>query len=187
MDATGLIIKEHRLIGRVADAFESYVNQVNQQVDPIDRHDLGRFVTFFREYADLGHHEKEESLLLPALVESGLSWDDGVISAIRHEHNQERYLMRTLKQAAMQKDLWSQEDHRHLLSLGRTFIEFLRQHAKKEEEQVLPLLEARLSARAAEHLSEQLEHFDEVWAASGESTWLKALAQELITRYARQA
>lgn len=186
MDATDLIVKEHRLIGRVADAFASYIDRISRGAEPIDRHDLGRFVIFFREYADLGHHEKEESLLLPALVESGLNWDDGLIADIRHEHNQERYLMRTLKQAALQKDLWSREDYRHLVSVARTFIEFLRRHAKKEEEQLLPRLSERLQPQAARHLCEELEHFDETWAASGEFTWLKALAQDLIARYAHQ-
>lgn len=187
MLAIDLIVKEHRLIGRVADAFEFYIEQLGGEVEPFKRHDLGRFVTFFREYADLGHHEKEENLLLPALVESGLSWDSGLIADLRHEHNQERYLMRTLRQAALQKDLWSREDHRHLVSVARTFIDFVRRHAQKEEEQLLPLLRDRLSPDGSKRLGEELERFDEGWATSGEAKWLRALAQELIARYAASA
>ncbi len=184
MEAADAIYKEHRLIARVLDALEVYIGQLETAGDAADRHDLARFVTFFREFADLGHHEKEENVVFPEMVRAGYSWDDGLLSDIRSEHNQERYLMRSLRHASLQKDLWSSEDLRHLVSIARTFIEFQRAHMAKEDTDLLPVLRDKLPAAVKKELAQRLGHFDEVWADSGESAWLRGLARDLVERYA---
>jgi len=181
--AADCIYKEHRLIARVLDALEVYVDQLERAGDATDRHDLARFVTFFREFADLGHHEKEENVVFPEMVRAGFSWDDGILSDLRQEHNQERYLMRTLRHASLQKDLWSSEDLRHLVSVGRTFIEFQRAHMAKEDAELLPDLRNGLPEAVEKEMAKRLTRFDEVWADSGESAWLRGLGQDLVDRY----
>ncbi len=183
MKAADLVYKEHRLIARVLDALEVYVDQLEEAGDATDRHDLARFVTFFREFADLGHHEKEENIVFPEMVRAGFSWDDGILSDLRQEHNQERYLMRTLRHASLQKDLWSSEDLRHLVSVARTFIEFQRAHMAREDAELLPVLRDRLPEAVEQELVKRLKRFDEVWADSGESAWLRGLGQDLVERY----
>ncbi len=183
LNAADLINKEHRLIARVLDALEVYVAGLESAGDAADRHDLARFVTFFREFADLGHHEKEENVLFPELVRAGYSWDDGLLSRIRKEHNQERYLMRTLRHASLQKNLWSTEDLRHLVSLARTFIEFQRAHIATEDKEILPVVR-ELPDNVQHQLSERLERFGDAWADGGEDAWLRGLAQDLVERYA---
>lgn len=171
------------MITRVLDALEVYVAGLESAGDGADRHDLARFVTFFREFADLGHHEKEENVLFPEMVRAGWSWDDGLLSDLRKEHNQERYLMRTLRHASLQKDLWSSEDLRHLVSVARTFIEFQRAHMAREDEELLPVVR-KLPDDVQQMISERLTHFDEAWADGGEGAWLRGLAQDLVERYA---
>ena len=183
MNAAELIYKEHRLIARVLDALEAYVAELEKAGDATDRHDLARFVSFFREFADLGHHEKEENVLFPEMVRAGWSWDDGLLSELRKEHNQERYLMRTLRHASLQKNLWSSEDLRHLVSVTRTFIEFQRAHMAKEDKELLPVVR-ELPESVNEQIAARLKHFDESWADGGEGAWLRGLAQDLVERYA---
>ena len=141
-------------------------------------------MTFFREFADLGHHEKEESVLFPGMVRAGWDWDSGILSEMRHEHDQGRYLMRTLRHASLQKNLWSGEDQRHLVSVARTFIEFQRAHMAKEDTELLPAVREKLPSEAQQEIGKRLKRFDQVWAESGESAWLRGLAQDLVERYA---
>jgi hemerythrin-like domain-containing protein len=122
-------------------------------------------------------------VLFPELVRAGYSWDDGLLSRIRQEHNQERYLMRTLRHASLQKTLWSSEDLRHLVSLARTFIEFQRAHIAIEDKEILPVLR-ELPDNVQQQLSERLERFSAAWADGGEDAWLRGLAQDLVERYA---
>lgn len=178
------LVREHRLMSRVLDAFEEYVDRLERHAD-VERHDLARFVTFFREFADLGHHEKEEGVVFPALVKAGFDWDDGLVAEIRREHNQERYLMRSLRHAALQKDTWSREDERHMVSIARTFIDFERAHVQKENETLLPALRSGVAPEVASEVGHRLEHFDERWSEHGELPWLRTLANDLIAEYPR--
>ncbi len=182
MHAVDNLVREHRLVSRVLDAFDEFVGRLERGV-AIERHDLSRFVTFFREYADLGHHEKEEGIVFPALVNAGFGWDEGLVAEIRGEHNQERYLMRSLRHAALQKDGWSREDERHLISIARTFIDFERAHVAKENETLIPALRSQLAPDVASDVGRRLERFDQGWSEHGELPWLQRLADELIEQY----
>lgn len=175
--------QEHELLARVVDALELFVSHVEQGAH-VERQDLVRFVTFFREFSDLGHHEKEESILIPAMVRSGCGWDDGPIAEIRKEHDHERYLMRSLRQVALQKDPWSEEARRRLINVSNGFIEFLRAHMLLEDRELLPKASVCLSAEAAAEVAGRLEAFDSAWDAKGELAWLRELAAELTERYA---
>lgn len=180
------LAREHRQIARVYDAFEAFVARIEQGED-VDRQDLARFVTFFREFVDLGHHEKEEGILIPALVEAGLGWDEGLIAGIRRDHDQERYLMRSLRHAAMKRDGWSTEDKRHLVSIARTLIDFGRAHVRMEDEGLFPALRSELTPDVAGEVARRLARFDENWSEHGELGWLRKLASELTAHYSAAA
>ena len=67
------LVDEHRVIRRAVDALDGFVDQL-ERGSTADLRDLGRFVCFFREFAELVHHDKEEHLLFPALAKES---DDG--------------------------------------------------------------------------------------------------------------
>lgn len=174
--------EEHRLITRVVNAFERYIDAMESDAD-VTRQDLSRFVGFFREFGDLGHHEKEEGILIPAMVRNGCSWDDGPVEKVRKEHHHERYLMRSLRHAALQKDPWSSDARQRVVSTSRLYIQFMRDHVRLEEEQMFPRARQCLPAEVAEELVRRFERFDEEWNESGELSWLRELAEELVARY----
>jgi hemerythrin-like domain-containing protein len=151
----------------------------------VDRADLERFVTFFREFVDLGHHDKEETILVPALVRHGFHWDDGPVAWMRREHDQERYLMRSLRHAALQKASWSEEARRHWLIVAREFISFLRSHTAREEQQLFPEAARRLPDTAKQALARDFEALDAQRVGDAPPAPLRALGAELTSRYAR--
>ena len=179
MEALQLLLQEHRLIAQMTDALERYVARVEQDEDPA-RHELGLLVTFFREFADMVHHEKEESILIPALVRSGMSWDWGPVDEIRKEHNLERYLMQSLRHASLQAKAWTPPDRRHLVDVARSFIEFLRDHMTKEERVLFPAIRSRLSDSARDDLAQRLERFDKAREAAGDAEIVRQLTRELL-------
>jgi hemerythrin-like domain-containing protein len=175
-------IEEHQLIDRVVSAFERYVDAIDREGD-VTRDDLARFVSFFREYGDLGHHEKEEGILIPAMVRNGCAWDDGPVEQVRKEHHHERYLMRSLRHAALQKDPWSRDARRRIVSTARLYIQFMRDHVRLEEETLFPQARKCLPPEALDEIVRRFERFDQEWDESGELTWLKELADDLVRRY----
>jgi hemerythrin-like domain-containing protein len=181
MKAVESLIREHQVIGRLADALEVY-DVYTKQGRPPDALDLGRFATAFSDFAERVHHEKEESILLPALVHHGVHWDDGALPAVRRDHRQESYLIDVLRQAGERAGSWNHEDRRHIAASAQALVEFQRKHHALEGSELFPLLAARLDATALAQLQSSLEKFDR----EHEALCADALAhaEELIARYA---
>lgn len=168
---------EHRLILRVTDAFERYLHDFPVDT-PESRQDLQRFVVFFREYADLIHHEKEESILLPAMVYAGCDWEGHDLKQVRDDHKQERYLMRSLRQTAAQRGLWTGEDLRHLNAVGQELVDFQRAHMERETVLLYPAARVHIVGEHAEKMQEALDDFERI--RGDRDNWLVELAEELI-------
>lgn len=182
VDAIDLLVREHDLIRRMVDVLERYVVLVDSGAEQA-RHELVLLVTFFREYVDLSHHEKEESIVIPALVQAGMSWDFGPIEEVRQDHNLERYLTQALRHASLQVKTWSVHDRKHLVDVARSFLDFLRNHMIKEEQLLFPAMRERLAADALEELTQRLCRFEEAREARGDAEITRRLAQELLERF----
>jgi hemerythrin-like domain-containing protein len=182
LDALQSLAREHRLIRQTLDAFEVYAGYVEADV-PVDPMDLSRFIAFFEGFADLHHHDKEETLLFPALVTAGLDWNGELLARLRREHELERCLMRSLEHTALQCDAWTADDRRNFLSLARGVIAFQRDHMRFETTDVFSRAERVLSKGARERLSRDMHRFDEV--AEPGNGLLCALAESLKRRYVR--
>lgn len=159
MKAVESLIREHQVIGRLADALEAYALQTKQGRPP-DAADLGRFAAAFADFAERIHHEKEENILLPALVRHGVHWEDGALAAVRREHRQESYLIDVLHQAGERAGSWNHEDRRHIAASAQALVDFQRQHHALESSELFPLLSTRLDATALAELQSALEKFD---------------------------
>lgn len=181
MSAVETLFLEHRLIERVVLALEHWGHTVSCDTEQ-NRNDLLRFVTFFREFADLSHHEKEEQFLLPALAEAGLNWDDGILLQLRKEHDFERHLLQTLRHLALQMGVWSADDCRKVTDISGRFVKFMRNHIALEDKQLHHLVEERLSATHLARLETRMHGFDEKREVSGEMALLTSLGEDLAGR-----
>ncbi len=183
MSAIEKLFDEHRLIERVVDAMEAFTSTVQADCEH-GRCELMRLVTFFREFADLIHHEKEEEFLMPALSKSGVEWDAGIMLQIRKEHEFERHLLQTLRHSALQQGRWSADDCRRVNEISTSFVQFMRGHIAKEDRQLLPIVRERLTGPLHDELDAQMERFDAKREASGEVLMLVELGESLAGRYA---
>jgi hemerythrin-like domain-containing protein len=183
-DPIGSLELEHAVIGGVVEALTRYADRLARD-GGAPRDDLDRFVTFFREFADFRHHDAEESILLPALARAGLAWDSEPIAAIRRDHDQERYLVRVLRHAALQSSAWSDEARRHVAAVATELASFLRAHIAREERLVYPAARARLGREALATLARDLGRFERS-TAPGVRAELLRTAAELTARYQDQ-
>ncbi len=167
MNAVERLFEEHVVILRVLAALEGFVNRL-QIEDGDSRTELVHLMAFFREFADLLHHEKEESVLLPALVDAGLRWDDGVIAEVRKDHELERQMLQSLRHCALQSTPWSIMDRQRVVDVGHRYVEFMRRHITNENENLRPLITSSLKADALRQLNERLDRFDARIEGSGE-------------------
>ena len=175
---------EHRELTRMLAVLESMAEGVAAGAT-MDRDDLDVVMDYFREVGDMSHHDKEETLLVPALVRHNMDWFHGPLAELRRDHRQERYLMRSLRHAARQTRDWSEEDKRHFVSVARAYIDFMRAHFTKENEQWFVEAARRLPPEEQAALLRSFEKFDADMQALPDFAALKARALSLLDKYGK--
>lgn len=178
------LITEHQVITRSSDALIGYAHCLEHgDGSEADAGDLRSFASFFREFADELHHEKEENVLLPALARQGFAWNEGVLADVRLEHEHERYLIDVLCQASERAPDWNREDRRRIVCTALALAEFQRAHLKRENEELFPEVTRRLSREALLQLRGELSSFDERPHHRARSSELVELSARLVQRY----
>ena len=183
MDAIEMLMGEHRIIERVLDGLVGFTGEV-QRKGSTEKEELGRFVRFFREFADAGHHGKEEDILFAAMVEHGFPRDGGPIAVMLHEHDQGRGLVRILRDRVEQAEPWTDADRREAASVAEGFAEMLRGHIHKEDAVLYPMAEQHLPGDALAAVGEACERYASDAGHAGKHEALHALADDLIRRHA---
>ena len=183
MDAIEMLMTEHRMIERVLDGLVGFAEEV-QRKGATEKAELGRFVTFAREFADACHHNKEEDILFAAMVEHGFPRNGGPIAVMLHEHDQGRGLVRILRDRAEQPASWSDEDRKEIAEVSRGFADMLRAHIHKEDAILYPMAEQHLPSDALAAVGERCEAYEADPSRAGRHEALHALAEELIRRHA---
>lgn len=158
-DPLASLIDEHRTIAHACRILDGWATAAEEQV-ALDRHALRLLITFLSEFVGLIHHEKEETVLMPALLAVGLDWGDPPISTLRQEHDHERYLIDSLRHLALQLDEWSDYAQQHFVSVAREFVRFQVSHMDTENRKLYPLVRSRLSPELQRRLRRDLQHFD---------------------------
>jgi hemerythrin-like domain-containing protein len=195
MSALLSLTEEHQTISGLLGALHTYAMRLRSgaTVDPLD---LGRFAEVLRELVDYRHHEKEEGILMPLLARNGFEWSTGLLAELRHEHGHLRHLIDVLCQAAAKDSVGSPEQCRQIVDVALAFVEYKREHIRKEDEVLFTAVVERLDARSLEQLGAELARFDRATAAvapAGAVAPFEAmrdpngpiatLASELVQRY----
>jgi hemerythrin-like domain-containing protein len=181
MDAIETLMNEHRTIERVLDALTGFADEL-QRTGTTEKDELGRFVTFVREYADAFHHGKEEAVLFEAMIEAGFPREGGPVAVMLHEHDQGRAFVRVLAARAAQPGDWSPDDRQEVLDAAHGFAGLLHAHIHKEDRILYPMAEQRLPPDVLEDVAGRCATLDAQKAAAGER--LVALAEALVARHA---
>jgi hemerythrin-like domain-containing protein len=178
MQATEILMAEHRVIERVLLALEQVAARV-ERGDPVDPAFFGDAVTFIREFADGCHHRKEEGVLFPAMHDAGLPWDSGPLAVMLDEHERGRSHTRGMHDAAA---LLSDGDHAArdtLVGHMRAFVALLREHIAKEDQVLFPMAAARLPAENQSAVSHEVARLQ---ADEGSFDAFARLAEDLVER-----
>jgi hemerythrin-like domain-containing protein len=181
MDAIETLMTEHRTIERVLDALVGFSEDAVRRT-ATEKEELGRFVTFVREFADAFHHGKEEDILFAAMVEAGFPRNGGPIAVMLHEHDQGRGLVQILKARAEQPGPWSDADRHEIAEVSRGFSQLLHAHIHKEDAVLYPMAEQHLTPEAMAQVVEGCERYEAERLGNHER--LHALAGALLERHA---
>lgn len=157
--------REHAALGRAYRVLERLLDDAEAGAT-VPRPALAAVVDYLTLFGDLRHHDKEESLLVPVLIQHGFDWYDGPLARLRRDHRQERYLVRVLADLVNVTAPWSREDTRRLLGVGREFIAFIHAHMHLEHTEIFGPARARLPEEVQAFLLAEFERFDVQHTAS---------------------
>ncbi len=179
MDPIESLMNEHRLIEGVLDVAEDYAGRLPRQKEE-DRPRLDDLITFFSQFADACHHDKEEKILFDVMVKNGFSSEGGPIAVMLQEHDFGRARVQAIRQLLAQKTPWTAEDRQWVVKNISAYAEFLRQHIIKEDSILYPMAQAHLPEEAIREIGERFEKVEAMDAGRHER--LVRLAESLGAR-----
>jgi hemerythrin-like domain-containing protein len=157
---------EHELVERVAGSLIRFAELCKD--GETTTQDVADFVRFFRVFVAGFHHEREERVLFPALVEHAeVPANRGPLPAIEADHREAAGLLDELESAV--------DDLDAACRVARKLAHHLWEHVDKEDSVLLPESVDRLRRNGTTHLEGRV--------ASPEEEAARLLGEELTDRF----
>lgn len=173
-DPYEILAREHRLIERVLDALGRLCAQ-SLRTGRLDEAAATLALRFLREFADRTHHLKEERLLFPAIEANGYFPGCGLVQ--EHEDGRER--VRGMADAAAAAASGDPEAVRLFTRQARSYVSFLREHIRKEDDCLADVTASTLSSDARARLTTQFDELERQEIGERALERYTALAEEL--------
>lgn len=166
---------EHHLIERVLGSMRTYFDLLLHDAAPVD--DAAKFIHFFKTYAGGFHHEREEQILFPALVnEADVPGDRGPVLVLNEDHHTMEAMMEDMRLIVADGD-FSNFHRAALRGLAIRYSHELWHHIDAEDHVFLPESEVRLRRHGVPELASREPNEAERAAA--------AVGEQLASRYAQ--
>src|SRR5689334_16217048 len=98
MKSTSVLMAEHETILKALHILEAVSAEI-ERGKPVNGDDIESLLAFLRTFADGSHHVKEEAIFFPALLQAGMTLQDGPLRVMTYEHQQGRALTAAMEDA----------------------------------------------------------------------------------------
>jgi len=178
MEATDILMSEHRVIERVLTALETAAQRLEQSqaVRPGFFLDAADFI---KGFADGCHHRKEEGVLFESMVAHGMSQLSGPIAVMLADHEQGRSFTRGMREAALKLEAGQGSSREAIIANARAYVSLLRQHILKEDNILYPMAQRVIPPADQPQLVEDFEHVEHEETGEGVHEKYLALAARL--------
>ena len=112
-----------------------------------------------REFADIGHHAKEEGFLFKEMADGGFPAEDGPIGVMLRDHDEGRGSCRHPDERAQQSAAWSDSERQRICEASRGFADLMRSHIQKEDGILYPMARHHLTPEAFERVGDACARF----------------------------
>jgi len=178
MEATDILMAEHRVIERVLAVLNTAAERLEQgqPVRPgffIDASD------FIKGFADGCHHLKEEGVLFEAMVNHGMPRLGGPIAVMLADHEQGRSFTRGMRAAAQKLEAGDASAREAVITNARGYTTLLQQHIMKEDNILFPMADRVIPVAEHAKVAEDFERVEHEETGEGVHEKYLALAASL--------
>ncbi len=144
MDPREALRQEHGATMKMLAALQRIMAKV-PDLKESETKELEALIEFFEIYVDRYHHGKEEQVLFPALCRTRTAQIDSLINSLVEDHREARTIMEKIKSNAVTLHSSPEADHHKFVERADRYVDFVRKHIRKENSELLPLIEENLS------------------------------------------
>jgi hemerythrin-like domain-containing protein len=178
MEATTILMDEHRVIERVLNSLEAGAQMLQEEYTARP----GFFIEateFIKGFADGCHHQKEEGVLFIRMSEYGVPVQGGPIGVMLAEHEQGRVFTRNLREAAERLEAGDLSARDEVIRNSLGYAALLRQHIYKEDNILFPMADKVIPFPQQAQVSDDFERVEHEETGEGVHEKYLALAQRL--------
>jgi len=178
MEATNILMDEHRVIERVLTSLQAAAQQLDKG-RPIR---IGFFLDaadFIKGFADGCHHLKEEGVLFPAMEAAGVPREGGPIGAMLADHEEGRRLTRGMRAEAEKVAAGETTARDQVVENALGYVALLRAHIWKEDNILFPMADRVILAAGQARLAADFERVEHEETGAGVHEKYLALAEAL--------
>jgi len=179
MEATEILMDEHRVIERVLSALEVAADRLDRG-EPVQASFFTDCADFAAGFADGCHHRKEEDVLFPAMAAAGIPQEGGPLGVMLHEHEEGRSFIRGLRQSTRAMAGGDAAARDELVSNARGYVALLRAHIAKEDMVLFPMAGAAIAPGEQARVAEAFEHIEQAEGNAGMHQRYLSLADRLV-------
>lgn len=185
MEATKILMDEHRVIERVLAALQTAAERVTSGEEMRPAFFINAAL-FIKNFADGCHHRKEEGVLFIAMNEAGIPTQGGPIGVMLAEHEQGRVFTRAMREAAEKWDAGNLSAKTAVTHNALGYVALLRQHIHKEDNILFPMADRVISAERGEKVDAEFERIEAEDTGAGVHEKYLALAEILEKESSRK-
>ena len=182
--ATDILKNDHRVIERVLGALEMGAARLRSG-HPVRPGFFLDAADFIRSFADGWHHSKEERVLFPEMIASGLPDDGGPIAVMLSDHERGRQLAAGMREAAEQLAGGDGSAVDGLARNSEEYVALMREHIAKEDGVLFPMADQMYPAAEQEALAEAFGRIEREEVGDAVHQRYLGVAEALVAEAAR--
>ena len=148
---------EHDAILTVLSAMKKIASDILDRKH-FDLFRIAQIIEFLKTYIDRAHHDKEEEVLFPALIECNVPWIADTIQLLMDEHIIARGYMQTIERNLLYYIEGYTYTYENMALSMLNYVALEENHIKVENLALLPLADRVLSKTKLECISVDFDH-----------------------------